>query len=189
VKQKRADWQDSLPGLDLGRLVFFDESGVNTTMARLYGRCPRGVRLVDHAPAGHYSTYTLMSALRLDGVVAPLLLDGPVDGHTFGTYVEEHLAPTLRPGDILVIDNLPAHKGERVSRAVEAAGCTLVYLPPYSPDYSPIENMWSKVKAILRSLAARTLDELLEAIKAALNAITSDDCEGYFRHCGYDTSN
>lgn len=174
-----------MPGLDLEKLVFYDESGASTVMARLRGRCPQGVRLVDCAPAGHYRTLTLLSAMRLEGVVAPMLLDGPVNAQTFAGYVEQHLAPALSPGDILILDNLPAHKGERVSKAVEAAGCRLVYLPPYSPDFSPIENMWSKVKAHLRKAAARTVDAVLEAVKQALGSITPQDCEGYFERCGY----
>jgi transposase len=131
-----------------------------------------------------------MSAIRLDGVVAPMLLDGPVNGETFAGYVEQCLVPSLHAGDILIMDNLPAHKSVRVTQAVEGAGCTLVYLPPYSPDFNPIENMWSKVKAILRSVKARTFDTVVDAVEMALHAITLDDCEGYFRHCGYDaTSN
>jgi transposase len=189
VRRKREDWEQCLPGLDLDRLVFFDESGVNTLMARTCGRAPKGKRLVDSAPAGRYQTLTLMSAVRLDGVVAPMLLDGPVNAQTFAGYVEECLVPALEPGDILIMDNLPAHKSARITKAVEDAGCTLVYLPPYSPDLNPIENMWSKVKAILRKTAARTSEALLDGVDKALRAITFDDCAGYFQHCGYgDTS-
>jgi len=189
VKQKREDWEQCLVGLDLNKLVFFDESGVNTLMARLRGRCPRGKRLIDSSPAGRYQTLTLMSALRLDGVVAPLLLDGPVNAETFAGYVEDCLVPALQAGDILIMDNLPAHKSVRITQAVEDAGCKLVYLPPYSPDYSPIENMWSKVKTSLRKTAARTFDALVDGVKLALHTISLDDCEGYFEHCGYgDTS-
>lgn len=157
-------------------------------MAKLYGRCLQGQRLVDSVPAGYYRTYTLMSAIRLDGVVAPMLLDGPVNGETFAGYVEECLVPVLQAGDILIMDNLPAHKSVRVTQAVEGAGCTLVYLPPYSPDFNPIENMWSKVKAILRTTAARTFDTVIDAVARALDAITPEDCEGYFGHCGYDAT-
>jgi transposase len=185
VKQKREDWAECLPGLDLNKLVFFDESGVNTTMARLHGRSPKGKRLVDSTPAGCYQTLTLMSAIRLDGIVAPMLLDGSVNAATFAGYVEECLVPVLEPGDILIIDNLPAHKSVRITEAVEGAGCKLVYLPPYSPDFNPIENMWSKVKASLRKTAARTFDAVVEAVNVALHAITPEDCEGYFDHCGY----
>jgi len=171
--------------LDLNKLVFFDESGVNTTMARLHGRSPKGKRLVDSTPAGCYQTLTLMSAIRLDGIVAPMLLDGSVNAATFAGYVEECLVPVLEPGDILIIDNLPAHKSVRITEAVEGAGCKLVYLPPYSPDFNPIENMWSKVKASLRKTAARTFDAVVDAVNGALHAITPEDCEGYFDHCGY----
>jgi transposase len=189
VKQQREDWEQCLPGLDLNKLVFFDESGVNTLMARTRGRSLAGTRLVDSAPAGRYKTWTLMSAVRLEGVVAPMLLDGPVNAETFAGYVEDCLVPALEPGDILIMDNLPAHKSERITQAVEDAGCILVYLPPYSPDFNPIENMWSKVKVSLRKTAARTVDALVDAVAEALHAITLEDCDGYFEHCGYgDTS-
>lgn len=186
MRQKRQEWEQCLPGLDLDKLVFFDECGVNTKMARLHGRCPQGQRLIDCAPAGHYQTLTLMSAVRLEGVVAPMLLDGPVNASTFAGYVEQCLAPALAPGDILIMDNLPAHKSPRVTLAVERAGCRLVYLPPYSPDFNPIENMWSKVKASLRKAGARTFEAVVEAVRDALRSITQADCEGYFEHCGYD---
>lgn len=185
MRRKRDDWQACLPGLDLEKLVFFDESGAKTTMARLHGRCPEGERLVDSAPAGPYRTLTLLSAMRLSGVVAPMLLDGPVNADAFAGYLERCLVPALGPGDILILDNLPAHKGARVSEAVEGAGCVLVYLPPYSPDFNPIENMWSKVKASLRKTAARTVDALVDAAGVALQAVTPADCEGWFEHCGY----
>ena len=190
VKLKREQWEQCMPGLDLDKLVFFDEIGVNTKMVRLHGRCPQNQRLVDFAPAGHYSNSTLMAGMRLDGVVAPMLIDGPVNSETFAGYVEECLVPALEPGEILIIDNLPAHKSARVTAAVEGAGCMLVYLPSYSPDLNPIENMWSKVKAIIRAAAARTLDGVVSAVAVALNSVTLSDCEGYFSHCGYgDTAN
>ena len=154
-------------------------------MARLRGRCLKGQRLVDSAPAGRYATLTLMSAIRLEGVVAPMLLDGPVNAETFAGYVENCLAPALEPGDILMMDNLAAHKSARITQAVEDAGCRLVYLPPYSPDLNPIENMWSKVKAGMRKTAARTFDAVVDAVKEALRGISLDDCQGYFEHCGY----
>ena len=189
MKQKREDWEECLPGLDLDRLVFFDESGVNTLMARTRGRSLKGKRLVGSAPAGRYETLTLMSAVRLDGVVAPMLLDGPVNAQTLAGYVEDCLAPALSRGDILIMDNLPAHKSTRIAQAVADAGCVLVYLPPYSPDLNPIENMWSKVKAGLRKTAARTFDAVVAGVREALHAITLEDCDGYFEHCGYaDTS-
>lgn len=174
-----------MPGLDLDKLVFFDEIGVNTKMVRLHGRCPQSQRLIDFAPAGHYSSSTLMSGMRLDGIVAPMLIDGPVNGETFAGYIEQCMAPALEPGDILIIDNLPAHKSARVTAAVEGAGCMLVYLPSYSPDLNPIENMWSKVKASVRAAAARTFDTVVDAVDAALRSVTPSDFEGYFSHCGY----
>ena len=140
---------------------------------------------MDSAPAGRYETLTLMSAIRLDGVVAPMLLEGPVNAEIFAGHVENCLMPALAPGDLLIMDNLPARKSVRITQAVENAGCQLVYLPPYSPDYSPIENMWSKVKAILRKTAARTFDAVVDGVGEALHAITHDDCEGYYEHCGY----
>jgi len=157
-------------------------------MVRLHGRCPASQRLVAFAPAGHYSSNTLMSGMRLNGVVAPMLLDGSVNGETFAGYVEQCLAPALEPGDILVIDNLPAHKSARVTAAIERAGCVLVYLPPYSPDFNPIENMWSKVKTSVRTAAARTLNAVVDAVNVALHSVTLSDREGYFSHCGYGES-
>jgi transposase len=188
VRRRREIWEHCLPGLDPDRLVFLDESGVNTAMFRRYGRCPRGQRLVDAAPAAHWQSNTLLAGVRLDGVVAPMVLDGPVNGESFAGYVERSLVPELRPGDIVIMDNLPAHKGERVARAIEAAGCRLVYLPPYSPDFNPIEPMWSKVKSIVRKAAARTFEALVDVLRAALLAVTPDDCYGFFCHCGYDAT-
>ena len=188
VKCKREEWEQCLPGLDLEKLVFLDESGVTTAMARRYGRCPQDQRLVDSAPAGQWQSNTLLAAVRLDGVVAPMVLDGPVNGDSFAGYIERSLAPELEPGDIVVMDNLPAHKSQRVTQAIQAVGCSLVYLPPYSPDFNPIENMWSKVKASLRKAAARTFDSVVDAVAQALRAVTSDDCQGYFEHCGYDAT-
>jgi transposase len=186
VIAKRHDWQQSLPGVDVEKLLFLDESAVNTAMVRDCGRCPRGERLVDSAPAGLWQTSTLVAAIGLDGVVAPMVVDGPLNGESFAQYVESSLAPELDPGAIVVMDNLPVHKSKRVADAIAAAGCILVFLPPYSPDYNPIENMWSKVKTLLRAAAARTFETVIDATGIALRAITPEDCDGYFRHCGYD---
>jgi len=172
--------------VDVEKLVFLDESAVNTAMVRDSGRCPRGERLVAPAPAGLWQTSTLVAAVGLDGVVAPMVIDGPLNGASFAQYVEQSLVPELLPGTIVVMDNLPVHKGKRVADAIAAAGCTLVFLPPYSPDLSPIEHVWSKVKALLRAAAARTFDAVVAAAGAALRAVTPADCDGYFRHCGYD---
>lgn len=183
---KRRDWEQSLPGVDVEKLIFLDESAVNTAMARDCGRCPRGQRLVDSVPAGLWQTSTLVAAVRLDGVVAPMIVNGPINGESFADYIESSLVGELEPGDIVVMDNLPVHKSRRVADAIEGAGCVLVFLPPYSPDLSPIENMWSKVKTILRKAAARTFDAVVDATGVALRAITPEDCDGYFGHCGYD---
>ena len=188
MKRKREEWEHSLPGLDLEKLVFLDESGINTIMARRCGRSPQGERLVDSAPAGQWQSHTLLAAVRLDGVLAPMVLDGPVNGDSFAGYIEQSLVPELEPQDIVIMDNLPAHKSRRVTQAIEQAGCSLVYLPPYSPDFNPIENMWSKVKASLRRSAARTFDRVVDAVAEALRAVSPDDCQGYFDHCGYDAT-
>ena len=181
MKRKREDWEECRAGLDDEKMVFLDESGINTAMARRYGRLPRHERLVDSAPAGHRQSNTLLAAVRLDGVVAPMVLDGPVNGDVFAHYIEQSLVPELEPGDMVIMDNLPSHKSLRVTQAIQGAGCFLVYLPPYSPDYNPIENMWSKVKAWLRKVAARTFETVVEAVGEALRAVTTTDCEGYFR--------
>jgi transposase len=187
VTARRHDWEQSLPGLDVEDLIFLDESAVNTAMVRARGRCARGERLVTSAPAGLWQTSTLVAAVALDdGVVAPMVIDGPLNGESFAQYVESTLAPALRPGRIVVMDNLPVHKGKRVADAIAACGCTLVFLPPYSPDLNPIEHVWSKVKALLRAAAARTFDAVVAAAGDALRAITPADCDGYFSHCGYD---
>jgi transposase len=185
VKAQREIWERCLPGLDLSRLVFLDECGINTLMARLCGRCPQGKRLVDSSPAAYWQTTTLVSAVRLDGVIAPMMLTGAMNGDSFAGYVEQSLITELTHGDIVIMDNLSSHKSQRVTDAIEGAGCTLVYLPPYSPDFNPIENMWSKVKALLRKVGARTFATLVDAVRDALLAVTPEDCDGYFEHCGY----
>jgi transposase len=172
--------------VDVEKLMFLDESAVNTAMVRDCGRCPRGERLIDSAPAGLWQTSTLVAAICLDGVVAPMVIDGPLNGESFAQYIETSLVAELEPGNIVVMDNLPVHKSKRVTVAIAAAGCTLVFLPPYSPDYNPIENMWSKAKSLLRAAAARTFDAVVDATADALRSITPEDCDGYFRHCGYD---
>ncbi len=154
-------------------------------MARLYGRARRGERCVAPIPHGHWKTTTLTAGLRADGITAPMLLDGPMNGIAFRAYVEEVLAPTLTPGDIVVMDNLPAHKSTAIRHAIEARGAHLLYLPPYSPDFNPIEMMFAKLKASLRKAAARTRDGLWLAIAEALRAVTPDDCANFFRHAGY----
>ena len=155
-------------------------------MARLRGRAPRGQRCRAPIPHGHWKTTTFTAALRLSGLTAPMVLDGPMTAHAFQAYVEQVLAPTLRSGDIVVMDNLPAHKGAAVRNAITAAGASLRYLPPYSPDFNPIENAFSKLKAILRKAAARTIDDLWTVIGNALPAFTQRECAAYFTAAGYE---
>ena len=185
VAERRAQWAAMLPGLDPDALVFLDESGAQTNLARLRGRCREGERLVSATPHGHWKTYTMLAAVRTSGPCAAALVDGPVDADVFRAYTELVLVPALRPGDVVVMDNLQPHKAAGVRRMIEAAGATLLYLPPYSPDLNPIENMWSKVKQLLRSAAARTFEALQQAVWAALDAVTPADCRGFFAHCGY----
>jgi transposase len=167
--------------------VFIDESGAQTNLARLRGRSPIGQRLVAKVPCGHWKTSTMISAVGLRGAFAPAVFDGATDREVFRAYVQQVLAPQLRPGDIVILDNLSPHKAAGVREAIEAAGATLLYLPPYSPDFNPIENLWSKLKTSLRAAAARTFDELCHAIAAGLRTITVRDCHGFFQHCGYAT--
>jgi transposase len=167
---------------------FLDESGALTNLVRTHGRSDRGVRCVGSAPQGHWKIMTAVAAARLgDGLVAPFTIDCAMDGEIFGTYVERVLVPTLRKGDVVVMDNLSAHKRPQVKRLVESAGATVLYLPPYSPDFNPIEMIWSKVKRLLRTFAARTVDALHDAFGRAFAAVTPGDILGCFRHCGYAT--
>lgn len=172
--------------LDPKRLVFIDETGASTKMARRHGRAPRGQRLRAGVPHGHWKTTTFVGALRLCGMTAPMVLDGPMDGAWFLAYVEQVLVPTLSPGDIVVLDNLPAHKGAAAREAIEAAGASLRFLPPYSPDFNPIENAFSKLKALLRKAAARRVDQLWAAIATAIDTFTPQQCANYFAAAGYD---
>jgi transposase len=185
VRHKRATFRGRAAGIDPGRWVFLDETGVNTAMARLYGRAPRGQRLVGKVPQAHWRMTTLVAGIRQGGVVAPFALEGAMDALTFEAYVEQVLVPCLRPGDIVVLDRLSSHRGGAVARAVRRAGAGVWYLPPYSPDYNPIENIWSKVKAALRKAAARTQEALWEALRQAVAAVTGQDCQHSFAHCGY----
>jgi transposase len=155
-------------------------------MARFYGRAPKGERCRAAVPHGHWKTTTFVGALRLSGVTAPMTIDGAMNGAAFLAYVEQLLAPTLRPGDIVVMDNLPAHKPSAVRHAIERAGAELRFLPPYSPDFNPIELAFSKIKALLRKAAARTLTDLWDAIRDAINAVTPKDCRSFFTASGYE---
>jgi transposase len=185
VKAARQLWHAGLKDVPVERLVFIDESGAKTNMTRPRGRAPRGVRVIDRVPAGHWATTTMISAIRTAGPFAPALVRGATDTDVFLAYVEHALVPGLTPGDVVILDNLQPHKSPRVRELIEAAGARLLYLPPYSPDYNPIENMWSKVKQLLRSAAARTFEALQRAVWAALDQVTPGDCRGFFAHCGY----
>lgn len=168
------------------RLVFIDETGASTKMARLRGRAPRGERCRAPVPHGHWKTTTFVGALRLEGMTAPMVLDGAMGGPAFTAYVEQVLVPTLAPGDIVVMDNLPAHKLAGVRTAIEAVGAKLLYLPPYSPDFNPIEMAFSKLKAFLKKAAARTKEDLWAAIGQGIDAFTPAECVNYFAAAGYD---
>ena len=183
---ERRAWKASQPEIDIHRLVFIDETGASTKMARLYGRSPYGQRCVAALPHGHWKTTTFVGALRTAGMTAPMVLDGPMDGPAFEAYVTQVLVPTLRPGDIVVMDNLAAHKRAEVGIAIEAVGARLLYLPPYSPDLNPIEMAFAKLKAALRKAAARSIDALVGAIAVALAAFTTQECLNFFAAAGYD---
>lgn len=177
-----------MPACDPTRLVFIDETGIATDLIRRYGRSVRGTRVHDQAPYGRWETYTCVAALRLDGITAPGVIDGPIDHDSFAAYVEQILVPTLRAGDIVILDNLASHRGDDVRGAIEAAGATLRFLPPYSPDFNPIELCFAKLKAILRAARPRTFDAVCDVIGASLVRFVSDECGRYFRHCGYSAA-
>ena len=185
VAEQRARWHEQLASEPAARLVFVDESGANTKMTRLGGRAPVGERLVSHVPHGHYQTSTLIAAVRLAGSCAPWLFEGAMDGELFLAWVRQGLAPTLQADDLVIMDNSAMHKVAGMREAIESVGARLRYLPPYSPDFNPIENMWSKIKQRLRSLAPRTGGELLEAAADAFESVSPADCLGFFLHANY----
>ncbi len=167
------------------RLVFIDETWAKTNMARRYGRAPRGRRLVARVPHGHWKTTTFLAALRHDGLSAPCVFDGPIDGDSFRAYVEQCLAPTLVEGEVVMMDNLGSHKVAGVREAIEARGASVLYLPPYSPDLNPIEQVFAKLKALLRKAAARSVEALWAVIGAVLDAFPAHECANYFQNAGY----
>lgn len=185
MKAAREDWLAAQSALDPERLIFVDESGLSTKMARLRGWAPRGARCRASVPHGHWNTTTFVGGLSLSGLCAPMLLDGAMDGEAFLAWCEMMLCPLLKPGDIVVMDNLPAHKVAGVREAIEAAGAILLYLPPYSPDFNPIEKGFSKLKAHLRKAAARTLDTLEAAVASALQTFQPHECKNFFVSAGY----
>jgi transposase len=188
VAGKRRRWRSWQRFMDPARFVFLDETGTATNMARRYGRSLLGRRLVAAAPHGHWRTTTFVAGLRQSGVVAPLVLDGPMTGPAFCAYVAQFLAPALEPDDVVVLDNLAAHKVAGVRQAIAAAGASILYLPPYSPDLNPIEQLFAKLKALLRKAAARTKHELWSTIGRLLATVPPSECANYLNHCGYGST-
>ena len=186
LARERQRWRVWQRYMDPARFVFLDEMGATTSMVRRYGRSMQGERLVGTAPHGHWKTTTFVAGLRQSGVIAPLVLDGPMTGAAFRAYIEQMLAPSLEPGDVVVLDNLAAHKVAGVSEAISAAGASVLYLPPYSPDLNPIEQLFAKLKALLRKAAARTKQALWDTIGRLLDAFSPGECANYLAHCGYD---
>ena len=171
--------------MDIEKLVFIDETWLSTSMTRRYGRAARGQRCIASAPHGHWKTTTFVAGLRHQQLTAPMVADGPMDGEMFLAYVRQFLCPTLRPGDIVILDNLSSHKVAGVQQAVAAAGARTLYLPPYSPDLNPIEKLFAKLKALLRGAAKRSIDALWNQIGELLNALSSTECANYFASCEY----
>lgn len=187
VAARRAGWPEEVAAQGRPRLIFLDECGVNTRMTRGRGRAPGGERLLAKVPHGHYQTCTLIAAVGLAGPLAPWVFEGPMDGELFRAWIREGLAPHLRDTDLVILDNLATHKVAGIREAIEQTGARLLYLPAYSPDLNPIENLWSKLKQALRSLAPRTFPELLAAVRTAFATITLADCAGFFAGANYDT--
>jgi transposase len=185
VAKARAEWRDNQSALDPGKLIFLDETWTKTNMVRQYGWAEVGRRLVDAVPHGHWKTSTFIAGLRQDGLVAPCVFNGAINGELFLAYVEQVLVPTLSPGDIVIMDNLASHKVTGVRQAIEAAGASLLYLPPYSPDLNPIEQAFAKLKALLRAKALRTVEALWKALGNLVTCFSPAECANYLRHAGY----
>jgi len=186
VARRRAQWIEHRHKVDPERLVFIDETWTRTNMAPLRGWAPVGRRLHAKVPHGRWETATFIAALRHNRIEAPWLLDGPIDGESFRTYVEKALVPTLRPGDIVIMDNLGSHKGCAIRHLIRAAGAKLFFLPKYSPDLNPIEQVFAKLKHLLRKAAARSIEAICSAIGQLLGTFTPKECENYFRNAGYE---
>jgi len=186
ILTRRWEWFEGQLDLDPDRLVFIDETWASTNMARTRGRAPRGERLRAAIPHGHWKTTTFVAGLRNTGMIAPMVLDGPINGLAFQAYVDQVLVPDLRPGDVVVMDNLSSHKRPGIRASIEAAGASLLYLPPYSPDFNPIENAFAKLKAMLRKAAERTIDGLWSAIGKIIDTFNPTECANYFAAAGYD---
>ncbi|HEX4940031.1 MAG TPA: IS630 family transposase [Candidatus Kapabacteria bacterium] len=184
----RQNWAMEQPRLVLRHLVFLDETWASTNMTPTRGRSLKGTRCIGRAPYGHWRTTTFICALRSEGLIAPFVLDGPINGQSFRTWLQQVLIPALQPGDMVVLDNLGAHKVTGIAAAIEAAGAQLRYLPPYSPDYNPIEQVFAKLKTALRRTATRTVDALWSTIGSLLDRFPAAECERYIRHAGYGQS-
>ena len=185
VARRRAQWIKHQDRIDPSRLVFIDETWTKTNMAPLRGWAPRGSRLIAKVPHGHWNTTTFLAALRHDRIDAPWLIEGPIDGESFHLYVEKVLVPTLQPGAIVIMDNLGSHKGKAIRRLIRAAGAKQIFLPKYSPDLNPIEQVFAKLKHLLRKAAARTVETVCAAIGELLGAFTKQECANYFKNSGY----
>lgn len=185
MAQRREEWSSKQAQWDTTQLVFIDETWAKTNMTRAQGWAPKGQRLVAAVPHGHWKTSTFVGALRVDGLTAPMVMDGAINGDYFKAYVKNVLVPTLRPGDVVILDNLSSHKVAGVREAIEAVGATVRYLPPYSPDFNPIENLFAKLKTLLRKAEERTQDGLWQKIGNLIDVFTPDECKNYFKHCGY----
>lgn len=185
IKRRRQQWRKYRGRIDPGRLVFVDETWVKTNMAPLRGWCDRGKRLRAHAPYGHWKTLTFVAALRVDGIEAPCLFDGPINKESFTEWVRCFLVPVLKPGDIVIIDNLSSHKGKVIRALIRATGARVLFLPPYSPDLNPIEQAFAKLKAFLRKAAARTIDAVTSSLAGILESFTAEECANYLKNAGY----
>ena len=185
VARRRAQWIKYQDRVDPARLVFIDETWTRTNMAPLRGWAPQGSRLIGKVPDGRWQTMTFLAALRHDRITAPWLLEGPIDGDSFATYVEKVLLPTLRPGDIVIMDNLGSHRGKIIRQLIRSAGAKLFLLPKYSPDLNPIEQVFAKLKHLLRKAAARTAETVCAAIGELLGTFTKNECANYFKNSGY----
>lgn len=178
-------WRSNQASLDIHRLVFLDETWAKTNMTRTHGRCPKGKRLHGKAPYGHWKTMTFVAGLRCDGVIAPMLLDCPMNSTIFTAYAGQALARELRPGDILIMDNLSSHKGQQARKVIEACGAQILFLPPYSPDMNPIEQFFSKIKTLLRKAAERSTDAVCQRIGKIIGAVSKQECENHIRNLRY----
>jgi transposase len=185
VAHRRRNWKKHQDKIDPRRLVFIDETWVKTNMTRVHGRCRKGERLRAKVPHGHWKTMTFIGALRIDRIDAPCVIDGPINGERFLAYIEQFLVPTLKEGDIVVMDNLGSHKGKAVRAAIRSAGAKLFLLPKYSPDLNPIEQAFSKIKTLMRKAAERTVSAVWKRLGKLLDTISPQECANYFANAGY----